>query len=121
MKQGSIMLVAAMAAMVAIGAQADTFGTGTNQFIIDFVEIENAGNAADASGYGAVNHTYYIGTYEITIDQFTKARTLDSRIGDGDEGHWNDDPRTVGLSGPASKASWVESARFANWLTTGDS
>ncbi|MDA1204095.1 MAG: hypothetical protein O3A75_07345 [Verrucomicrobia bacterium] len=38
-------------------AQADTFGTSGNEFTIDFVNISNAGNAADTT-YGAVPYEY---------------------------------------------------------------
>ena len=38
-------------------AQADTFGTSGNEFTIDFVDIGNAGNAADTTTYGAVAYS----------------------------------------------------------------
>jgi len=101
-------------------AQADLFGTGTNQFTMDFVNIGHANNTADSTGYGAVGYTYRIGRSEVTIDQFFKARAADGRIGSGFEGYWNDGTRTVGSSAPASVLTWFSAAMFCNWLTTGD-
>ena len=37
---------------------------------IDFVTIGNIGNAADTTGYGAVDYDYYIGKYEVTNSQW---------------------------------------------------
>ncbi len=105
---------------IAATAHADLFGTGTNQFSIDFVAIGHAGNAADATGYGAVGYTYRIARTEVSIDQFFKARAADSRIGNGDENYWNVGIRSVGNDAPASRVSWFEAAMFCNWLTTGD-
>ncbi len=109
-----------MLLLCATAAHADLFGTGTNQFSIDFVAIGQAGNAADATGYGAVGYNYRIGKTEVSIDQFFKARAADSRIGNGDENFWNNGALTVGVTAPASRMSWFDSAMFCNWLTTGD-
>ncbi|MEI6891272.1 MAG: SUMF1/EgtB/PvdO family nonheme iron enzyme [Pontiella sp.] len=118
MKQVAVGMVAAG---IAIGAQADDFGTGTNTFSIDFVDIGGAGNAADVlTGYGAVDYTYRIGQKEVTIDQFAKAREGDPRIGNGNEGYWNDGTRTAGLDAPASYVSAYEAMKFVNYLTTGN-
>ena len=35
-----------------------TFGSNGNTFTLDFQTIGNAGNAADTTGYGAVNYNY---------------------------------------------------------------
>ena len=102
-------------------AHADSFGTGANQFSIDFVNMGHAGNVADSlTGYGAVNYNYRIGTTEISIDQFFKARAADSRMSSGNENYWNRDGRTVGINAPVARVTWLESAKFTNWLTTGD-
>jgi hypothetical protein len=50
--------------------QADVFGTGGNQFTIDFVPI--SGSTNPTSGYGIVNNDYRMGTFEITNDQWSK-------------------------------------------------
>lgn len=110
-----------LAAQIGLPAFADTFGTGANQFSIDFVDIGYGGNQWDSTtGYGAVNYNYRMGKYEITIDQFMKARAADSRIGDGDENYWNSGVRSAGIIAPAGKVNWLEAAMFCNWLSSGD-
>lgn len=123
-------IIFAVITMVSTNILADTFGTGTNQFIIDFVNIGFADNAADTvdgdqytdgmQNYGTVEYNYRIGMFEVTINQFMKAYDLDNRIGDGDEDYWNRNTRTVGSGAPASMVAWNEAAKFCNWLTTGD-
>ncbi|MDF7806303.1 SUMF1/EgtB/PvdO family nonheme iron enzyme [Pontiellaceae bacterium B12219] len=97
---------------------ADVFGTGTNQFTIDFSNIGYAGNSADpTTGLGAVGYNYRIGTYEITIDQFLKAdNSAGGTIGNGNEDYYIG----AGRNAPASALSWQEAARFANWLSSGN-
>ncbi len=91
------------------------FGSGANEFEMQFVGIGHAGNGADTNtGYGAVDYEYRIGKYEVTIDQFTKADNADGSIGDGDE-----NPFAIDVNGPASRTSWLEAAKFCNWLTSG--
>ncbi len=84
------------------GVQAEIFGTGVNQFTLDFVDIGHAGNTADTTGYGAVDYNYQMGMHEVTIDQFAKARAADSRVGDGNEGYWNEGIFMAGSGAPAS-------------------
>ena len=129
-------MAALAAATLAATANADTFGSGANQFSIDFVNIGHAGNAAtyidygtapalgddyDApyAGYGAVAYDYRLGKYEVTIDQFAKAYAADDTISNGNENYWNDGTRNVGDGAPACALTWTEAARFANWLTSG--
>ena len=66
-------LFAAVTLSIQSSAQADTFGTSGNEFTIDFVNIGNAGNAADTTSYGAVPYEYRASTYEITQDAINKA------------------------------------------------
>ena len=66
-------LFAAFTLNIQPSAQADTFGTSGNEFTIDFVNIGNAGNAADTTGYGAVPYEYRVGTYEISKNAIDKA------------------------------------------------
>ena len=125
MKKQGIVLAAAL---FAVGSYGDIFGTGENQFSIDFVNIGYAGNVADSTGYGAVGYNYRVGMYEITIDQYSKAWAADSRM------DYNVNPETgsnmsdrdeaeyiaLGSGAPATYINWYEATLFCNWLTSGD-
>ena len=96
-----------------------TFGSGANQFQIEFVTIGNPGNAADTTGApnpsGAVSYTYNIGKYEVSRDMITKANAA------GGLGISLQDMSSYGGNGvhrPAAGISWNEAARFVNWLNT---
>jgi formylglycine-generating enzyme len=101
-----------------------SFGTGANQFNMEFVTIGNPGNAADTTGSpnpaGAVGYTYDIGKFEVSRDMITKYNsnfgtannlviTLDSMSGI---------TGGTGANRPATGISWNEAARFVNWLNT---
>lgn len=82
-------------------AVADTFGSGANEFTIDFVPISSSTNPA--SGYGIVEYDYRIGTYEITNDQLSKFQTGNP------SSRWAESP---------ADSCWYEAAEFVNWLNT---
>ena len=102
-------LAAALTLAIQPSAQADTFGTSGNEFTIDFVNIGNAGNAADTTTYGAVPYEYRVGTYEISQDAITKATA--SGMANVTAGAWTGNQ-------PAANISWYEAAAFVNWLNT---
>jgi formylglycine-generating enzyme len=102
-------LFAAFTLNIQPAAQADTFGTSGNEFTIDFVNIGNAGNAADTTTYGAVPYDYRVGKYEITQDAITRA-TL-SGMTNVTAGPWTSNQ-------PAATINWYEAAAFVNWLNT---
>jgi hypothetical protein len=79
-------LFAAFTLNIQLSAQADTFGTSGNEFTIDFVNIGNAGNAADTTGYGAVPYAYRMGKYEISQNAIDKATA--SGVTDVTAGPW---------------------------------
>ena len=112
-KDTTFFVVAALFAAIAIitqpSAQADTFGTSGNEFTIDFVDIGNAGNAADTTTYGAVPYVYRAGKYEITQDAITKATA--SGMADVTAGAWTGNQ-------PAATINWYEAAAFVNFLNT---
>jgi len=100
--------------LVAIGligsASADTFGTGSNQFTLDFTSIGNAGQAADpTTGYGNVPYSFAMGTYAISQNQLTAAASASGQDFGG--GSWSGDL-------PAANVSWYQAAAFVNWLNT---
>ena len=113
----------ALALMVAGAAYAPsqagtiTFGSGGNQFNMEFVTIGNAGNTADTTGVpnpaGAVGYTYGIGKFEVSEDMITK---YNANFGTANNLVITQDNR--GMAKPATSVSWNEAARFVNWLNT---
>lgn len=97
----------------------ETFGSGENQFQIEFVTIGNPNNAADTTGspnpVGSVPYVYNLGKYEVSRDMVLKASTA------GGLGLTLQDMTNFGGNGPnkpATGISWNEAARFVNWLNT---
>jgi len=118
-------MVRLLAVLVLAGASVnaesllETFGSGANQFQIEFVAIGNPGNAADTTGSpnpaGSVDYVYNIGKYEISRDQINKANAvgdLEITLQDMTEFGGN------GGSRPATGITWYEAARFVNYLNT---
>jgi formylglycine-generating enzyme required for sulfatase activity len=108
---GVLATVASMAAPSEAGIV--TFGSGGNQFNMDFVTIGNAGNAADTTGApnpaGAVGYEYGLGKFEVSeemIEKFNASQSLQIT------------KDTRGTAKPATNVSWNEAARFVNWLNT---
>jgi len=102
-------LFAAVTLSIQPSAQADTFGTSGNEFTVDFVNIGNAGNAADTTTYGAVPYEYRASIYEISQDAITKATA--SGMANVTAGAWSNNQ-------PAANISWYEAAAFVNFLNT---
>jgi formylglycine-generating enzyme required for sulfatase activity len=107
----------AMFAMSAYVSQSQagivTFGTGANQFQMEFVTIGDPGNAADTTGApnpaGAVGYEYGLGKFEVSeemIEKFNASQSLQIT------------KDTRGTAKPATSVSWNEAARFVNWLNT---
>jgi formylglycine-generating enzyme required for sulfatase activity len=90
-----------------------SFGSGANQFNMEFVTIGNPGNAADTTGApnpaGAVGYIYDIGKFEVSQDMIAKFNASQSLQITQD---------TRGPNKPATSVSWNEAARFVNWLNT---
>ena len=100
------------------------FGSGANQFSMDFVPIGSPGNLADTTGtptpaqtggvgVGAVSYTYQMGKYEVSEDMITK---YNAAFGTANSLVITKDTR--GANKPATSVSWNEAARFVNWLDT---
>lgn len=132
-RSGLLALTAVMLTLPSIQAAAVTFGTGANQFTMDFVPIGNPGNYHDIISSsldrqipdggpwvpyaGTVDYVYSIGTYEVSRDMITKynagfgtANGLEISLQDMSAYNGN------GPNKPATGLSWNESARFVNWL-----
>jgi formylglycine-generating enzyme required for sulfatase activity len=123
--------------IVVVLSCASTFGTIT----IDTVPIGDAGNPNDpATGnlYGGVNYAYSIGRTEVTVGQYTAF--LNAVAATDTYFLYNTDMATdaniagIARSGPPGSytysvigsanhpvtyVSWVDAARFANWLHNG--
>ena len=94
-------------------ASVTTFGTGSNQFDMTFVEIGNPNNPGDTTGKpnpaGSVAYKYQMGKYEVSegmIDKFNASQSL--TIGHGSRG----------ADKPVTSVTWNEAARFVNWMNT---
>jgi len=96
-----------------------TFGSGANQFSIDFVTIGNPNNLADPNASprpaGAVSYIYRMGKYEVSRDMITKANA------EGSLGISMYSMTSYGGNGsnrPATFVKWNEAMAFVNWLNT---
>jgi len=94
-----------------------TFGTGGNQFQMEFVTIGNPGNTADTTGIpnpvGRVEYVYSIGKFEVSENMIDK---YNLEFGNANSLTITKDSR--GPNKPATSVSWNEAARFINWLNT---
>jgi len=114
-----------------------TFGTGGNQFSMEFVTIGNPGNAADTTGdpnpAGKVRYSYDIGKFEVSRfvierynSEFGVANGLEITLSnafqkpdpDGVSPKYGSFGFQTNSSLPATGVSWNEAARFVNWLNT---
>jgi len=114
MRYNILSLLVAVGLIGSASVYADTFGSGANQFTIDFTTIGNPGNAADPlTGYGSVGYNYRIATYETSINQILSA-TSNGLVGvSAGSQYWNTNWNT-----PAFGISWLQAAAFVNWLNT---
>lgn len=111
----------------------------------DLVTINNPNNPNDSTGFGAVDHIYQIGKYEVTVAQYTAF--LNAVASQTDPyALWNTSmtiPNIQGISRatisggytyavmntnsfgsssanmPITGVSWFNAARFANWMANG--
>ena len=117
----SLVAVSSLAVMAfASVARPDTFGTGANQFSIDFVTI--SGSTNPASGYGIVADDYRMGMYEITNDQWDKfVANLGAPVTGNPTDAYDQSAYYTGSNVPTDSVSWYEAAQFVNWLNTSTS
>ena len=139
----------------AMSARADVFNMGGTQnsngtwnglASLSFVTVGNPGNASDTTGYGAVGHTYRMGTYDVTTAQYTAflnavATGSDPEglyspsmavlggntyaqggcgiVRNGAAGNYTYTVATAYQNFPVNYVSWGAAARFCNWLQNG--
>jgi formylglycine-generating enzyme required for sulfatase activity len=107
-------------------ASADTFGSGANQFNIDFVPISGDASSANGTfigdgkpeGFADPGKDYRIGKYEITNNQWNKFKASYGTVTGSPSGAYDNAPYWTGTNEPTNDLSWYEAAQFVNWLNT---
>jgi formylglycine-generating enzyme len=129
----SILAGAALVSLLTSAALADVVS-------MQMVPVGNSGNAADTTGYGAVNYNYSIGKYEVTAGQYTAFLNSVASVSDpnalynplmGTDLFASGISRTSNGSGgfiyattknpsyPANFVTFWNACRFVNWLENG--
>lgn len=90
-------------------AAADSFGSGSQTFEMEFVDVGQPGNPADDTGWGWVPESFRMGKFEVSESMISVANDLGG----------------LGLTGssrgpnkPVTDLNWFECATFVNWLNT---
>ena len=109
---------------------ADIFGTGDNQFTIDFVLISgdassaNGTNISDSSSYKHrrsfvdPDHDFRMGIYEITNGQWDKFTNIFGNPTGSPSSGYDGSSYYLGANLPFTGISWFQAAQFVNWLNT---
>ena len=109
--------------------------------VIDLTYIGAAGNSSDTTGYGSVSYDYYIGTYEVTVAQYTEFLNAaaksdpyglyDESMGNGgglsipiiarsgEEGAYTYTAVSGREDEPVRFVDYYDGLRFCNWLNNG--
>ncbi len=118
---------------------ADVLNMGPGLTSLETVPVGNVGNAADSTGYGAVDYEYNIGKYEVTSGQYTEflnavadtdtyglysmemwSTLYGCKIQrSGSSGSYTYSVAPDWANRPVNYVSWGDTARFANWLHNG--
>jgi formylglycine-generating enzyme required for sulfatase activity len=127
------------------GTRDPVTGAWTGLASLEFVTVGDAGNTADATGFGAVSYTYQMGKYDVTAAQYCQflnavAKSDPFHLYDQDfvDGIWGCGITRTGSPGsysystsifygypvnnsdfPVNYINWAMAARFCNWLTNG--
>ncbi len=102
----------------------------SDEVAVSFVKVGDPGNPQDATGLGAVDHSYRIGMYEVTNGQY--AAFLNAVAASDPHGLYNEDMKitrsgdpgsytysTADGDKPVTSVSFYDALRFANWLHNG--
>ncbi len=136
-------VVLVFASTILAGVRADLSGDAVVDFQttmgMPFMTVGNSFNAADSTGYGAVDYLYNIAKFEVTAGQYTEflnAVAATDTYGLYNTVMWTDPYgckiQRSGVSGsytysvaadwadrPVNNVSWGDAARLCNWLTNG--
>jgi formylglycine-generating enzyme required for sulfatase activity len=115
--------------VMAVGntASADIFGSGVNQFTIDFVPISGDASSANGTyignnkpeGFADPANNYRMGTYEISNAQWTKFKAIYGAVTGNEPFAYDSDPTYwTGDNLATQFVSWLEAAQFVNYLNT---
>jgi len=124
MKTAAFAFLLLASSATAATAHVVAFGSGANQFSMEFVPIGNPNNPPDAMGNpipphptGSVAYVYSMGKFEVSRDMVAKA-TIAGGLGItlADMTEFGADAN--GVNRPATGVTWYEAARFVNWLNT---
>ena len=120
-----LILLASLNALICSEAQAGiiVFGSGSNAFTMEFVTIGDTSNVADVHPgqrpTGSVFYEYEIGKYEIRRGLIDKYNAIFGESNNLTITHSSNS--TYPANGPnvaATGISWLEAARFVNWMNT---
>lgn len=106
MKASLILAFAFLAPLARVSA--DSFGSGTNAFTLEFATIGDSGNAA-GGGYGSVLYDYRLSVQEVSEDVLQRA--VNAGLPGVSGGAWSGNQ-------PAAFVDWFEAAAFVNFLNT---
>lgn len=108
----------------------DTFGTGDNQFKIDFVTISGDAGSSNETiigeyydhGFKYKTFTdpgdYRMSMFEITNGQWNKFKASYGTVAGNPTNAYELSPNYTGLDIPTDKVSWYETLQFVNYLNT---
>ncbi len=130
MKRAILVIVIVLS--VANIASADIFGTGDNQFTIDFVNISGDASSANGTAIGSgtpsdswykaftdPTNDYRMGIYEITNDQWNKFKaSVGGTVTGSPSTAYSSSAYFTGTNVPTNGVSWYEGAQFVNYLNT---
>ncbi len=137
-------LAAAAAIFLPFFAKANVFQMSGGDISLQFVNVGDAGNNADSTGYGAVDYNFQMGTYDVTMaqyaqflnavaaadpyglysagmgDSFYSPNAGVSRTGSPGSYSYSVTGSAAGRDNmPMAYVSWGDAARFCNWLQNG--
>ncbi|MFC1678005.1 SUMF1/EgtB/PvdO family nonheme iron enzyme [Planctomycetota bacterium] len=131
MKKILVMMVVVVLVGNIASATIDTFGTGSNQFTIEFVDISgdaSSENGTNISGWDPGDggyrtfidpiNDYRMGTYEITNDQWDKFKLAYGTVTGNPSSAYDSSTYWAGTNVPTNNISWYEGLQFVNYLNT---